>query len=154
VISDGSRPSTCAVGPAVVLLAVAPFLIARFLWHPVAAGGLGGLGLSGAGCPLLEHVGVPCAGCGASRAIFHFVHGDASFLDYNWFWIGALLALVAYGVVLTARSLRGRPLQGAWLRRTVGLVRAEPWLAGAFTLAFVAAPWAVAMLNIAALRGS
>ena len=70
--------------------------------------------------------------------------------------IGATTAVfsVVYGILLTARSLRGRPLQGAWLRRIVGLVRAEPWLAGAFALAFVAAPWTVAMLNVAALRGS
>ena len=141
-----------AVGPAVALLGLAPFLVARFLWHPAAAGGVHGLGLNG-GCPLLEYVGVPCAGCGASRALFHFVHGDSSFLHYNWFWLVALLALVAYGLVLTARNLRGRPLQGPRLRRAVAVLRAQPWLAGVFTLAFLALPWTVAMLNVASLRG-
>ena len=52
-----------------------------------------------------------------------------------------------------ARSLRGLPLLGRRLRRTAELVRAEPWLAAVITLVFVAVPWAVAMLNIAALRG-
>jgi hypothetical protein len=153
VTTGGPGRRLAAVGPAVALLGLAPFLVARFLWQPAAGGGLHGFGLND-GCPLLEHVGVPCAGCGASRAIFHFVHGDWSFLHYNWFWVVALLALIAYGGVLTVRSLRGRPLQGARLRRTVGLVRAEPWLSGALTLAFVAVPWAVAMLNLASLRGS
>ena len=141
-----------AVGPAVTLLGLAPFFAARFLWHPAAGGGVHGLGLNG-GCPLLEHVGVPCAGCGASRALFHFVHGDSSFLDYNWFWVAAFLALLAYGVVLTARNLRGRPLQGRRLERAVALVRAQPWLAGVFTLAFLAVPWTVALLNLDSLRG-
>ena len=150
--SGRSVPGTAAVGPAVVVFGLTPFLVARFLWHPVAGGGLEGLGLNG-GCPLLEHAGVPCAGCGASRALYHFVHGHSSFLHYNWFWVGAMLALVAYGVLLTARNRSGHSLQGAWMSRTVALVRADPWLAGVFTLAFIAVPWTVAMLNLAALRG-
>jgi hypothetical protein len=133
-------------------LGLTPFLVARFLWHPATGGGVEGFGLNG-GCPLLEHAGVPCAGCGASRALYHFVHGHSSFLHYNWFWVGALLALVAYGVVLTVRSLSGRRLQGARMSRSVALVRAEPWLAGVFTLALIAVPWTVAMLNLSALRG-
>jgi Protein of unknown function (DUF2752) len=136
----------------VALLGVAPFLAARFLWHPGAGGGVHGFGLNG-GCPLLEHTGVPCAACGASRALYRFVHGDASFLQYNWFWVAAMLSLVAYGLMLTARNLRGRPLRGPRMSRTVALVRADPWLAGVLTLAFVAVPWTVAMLNLAALRG-
>ncbi len=142
-----------AVGPAVALLGLAPFLVARFLWQPAAGGGVHGFGLGG-GCLLLDHTGVPCAGCGASRALFHFVHGDSSFLHYNWFWVCALLALTAYGLVLSGRGQRGRPLQGPRLQRTVALVRAEPWLAGVFALAFLALPWTVALLNVAALRGS
>jgi hypothetical protein len=150
-----SRPAgsgTAAVGPAVVLLGLAPFLVARFLWHPAGGGGVDGVAL-GESCPLLEHVGVPCAGCGASRALFHFVNGDASFVDYNWFWVLAFLALAGYGLALTARALRGRPLQGPRLRQTVEVVTVRPWVAGVFTLAFLSLAWAVAMLNIASVRG-
>lgn len=130
-----------------------PFLVARFLWRPAAGGGVEGFGLSG-GCPLLEHTGVPCASCGATRALFHVVHGDASFLHYNPFWIVVLLGLVVYGLVLTARSLRGRPLEGAWLRGTAALFSARPWLALPATIAFVAIPWGVAVLNIGSLGAS
>lgn len=152
-MSEASGVRAAAVGPAVALLGVAPLFVARFLWHPAAAGGVDGVGLDGS-CPLLEHVGVPCAGCGASRALFHFAHGDASFLDYNWFWIAALLALVAWGGVLTLRAIRGRPLLGPRLGRAVAAVRAQPALAGVFTVAFLALAWTVAMLNVGSLRGS
>jgi hypothetical protein len=96
---------------------------------------------------------VPCASCGATRALFHFVHGDASFLHYNPFWVVVLLALVVYGLVLTARSLRGRALEGAWLRRTAAVLSARPWLAAPATIAFVAIPWGVAAVNLGWVQG-
>jgi Protein of unknown function (DUF2752) len=149
---DAPGPRAAVVGTAVALLGIAPLVVARFLWHPAAGGGVDGFGLSGS-CQLLENTGIPCAGCGASRAVFHFVHGDSAFLDYNWFWVGALLALLAWGIALTLRGLRGRPLLGPRLRWLVQTVAARPALAGVFTVAFLAVPWTVALLNVGALRG-
>jgi hypothetical protein len=148
----GSALLARSVGPLVALAGLAPFLVAWLLWRPTAEGGLSGFGLSGS-CQLLEHTGIPCAGCGASRAIFHFAHGDSAFVDYNWFWVGALLALLVWGGVLTMRGLRGGPLLGRRLRWLVQTVAARPALAGVFTVAFLAVPWSVALVNLDALRG-
>jgi hypothetical protein len=140
-----------AVGPLVALLGLTPFLAAGLLWHPAAGGGVKGPGLSGH-CLLLDHTGCPCAGCGACRAIYRFVHGDSSFVQYNWFWVVLFLALVGYGSVLSLRGWRDRPLLGPRIRRTVARVGAKPSLAGAAALALVALPWAVAMLNLGSIR--
>jgi hypothetical protein len=140
------------VGPGLALLGLAPFLVARLLWEPAAHGHVEGFGLSGT-CSLLETTGVPCAGCGASRAFFHFVHGDSSFLSYNPFWVAAFLAAIGYGIVLTVRSVRGRPLQGPAMRSTVAALSARPWVVAPVTLAVLAVPWTVALLNVSSIRG-
>ena len=144
-MSGASGVRAAAVGPAVALLGVAPLFVARFLWHTAAAGGVDGVGLDGS-CPLLEHVGVPCAGCGASRALFHFAHGDTSFLDYNWFWIVAGVVALYYGVVVIARGLAGRPAPLASFTRQPRVL-----VTGAVIVA--AAAWLVALTNIGAIRG-
>jgi hypothetical protein len=141
------RPAFRALtGPAIVLLAATPFLLAAFAWS-AQGGELAGVGLFGA-CPMLELSGIPCAGCGGSRAFYYLVHGDAAALDYNWFWPLATLALLGYGVVLTVRAARGQELFGQAARGLAERFATAPWRTGALTAAVFVIPWLIAIFNL------
>jgi hypothetical protein len=115
-------------------------------------GHLAGSGLSGE-CPLLAATGIPCAGCGASRAFYFLTHGDGAFLDYNWVWPVLALAALGYGVLLTWRAGRGHAPLGAWARATVDLYARRPLAGGVGTAALILIPWAAALVNLEAIRG-
>ncbi len=61
--------------------------------------GLRFAGLQGWRCPILAATGVPCPGCGLTRAMIEFVHGDfaQSFQTHAFapIFILALLAIIA-----------------------------------------------------------
>jgi hypothetical protein len=145
------RPAFRAlIGPAIVVLAVIPFVLAAFVWSAQGEE-LAGLGLLGA-CPMLELSGIPCAGCGGSRAFYYLVHGDAAALDYNWFWPLATLALLGYGVVLTVRAARGDELFGPAVRGLAERFAAAPWRTGGLTAAVFAIPWLIAIFNLESIN--
>jgi hypothetical protein len=135
----------------VALAGVAPFLIAGFLWHH-DDGDLSGLGLLGP-CPLLEATGVPCAGCGASRAFYLVTHGEASFTDYNWFWPFFAAAAVLLGIAALGRALRARDPLSARQQRLLDRYRRTPVRMALATGAVFLVPWAVALANADAIRG-
>jgi hypothetical protein len=138
-----------------VLLAAgaAPLVLAGTAWHVKEHGGLEGSGLTGE-CPLLSSTGIPCAGCGASRAFYFLTHGDGAFLDYNWVWPLLALAAIGYGLVLTWRAFRGRALLARRARAAVDVYMRRPVAAGVATAALVVIPWAVALVNLETIRGA
>ena len=129
---------------------LAPFLAAGLAWH-ADGGEIEGAGLIG-GCPMLETFGIPCIGCGGARAFFHATHGDSSFLDFNWFWLIAAVAAIAYGAVLVWRALSGRDVFGPRARSLRNLYATRPAMMAFATLAFFMLPWAVAFANLDSIR--
>ena len=132
-----------------MLVAATPFLLAAFAWTE-QGGELSGSGLLGR-CPMLELTGLPCAGCGGSRAYFHLIHGNAAVFDYNWFWPLATLALFGYGAILTMRAARGRDLFGRLAQGAVRRFAEAPWRTGAATAAVFAVPWIIAFINLSTI---
>jgi hypothetical protein len=103
---------------------------------------------------MLDLTGLPCAGCGGSRAFYHLMHGDLEFLDYNWFWPLAALVLLAYGGLVTVRTLRGTEPFGAFARELASRFTRMPWRMGALTAALFAVPWLIAFLNLGTIDAS
>jgi hypothetical protein len=91
-------------------------------------------------CPFLAVTGVPCPFCGATRAFAFATSGDATFLDFNAFWVFAAAGLVLLGlsVIFTRFSLKG-----FWSRRDNLAV----WLVAIVILA----GWVCAIANRAAI---
>ncbi|HEX6116561.1 MAG TPA: DUF2752 domain-containing protein [Solirubrobacterales bacterium] len=139
-------------GIAVSLCGAAPFLLAAFAWQR-DGGELSGAGLIG-GCPMLEVVGIPCASCGAARAFFHLTHGDAAFLEFNWFWPIAALLAAGYGAVLLARAALGADPFGPWARGIARRYATQPARMAAATLAVLLVPWVIALANADAIRSA
>ena len=84
-------------------------------WATLGAAGLHfGLiaaGLPGWGCPFRHTLGIPCPGCGLSRAVHALWHGDwSTSLNYHAF---ALPVLVFLLLIISASLLPGVPR--SWL---------------------------------------
>ena len=139
-----------APGLAVAFVGLAPLLIAGLAWHR-HEGEIEGAGLIGS-CPMLEMTGLPCIGCGGARAFFHFTHGDAAFLDYNWLWPVVALVAIGYGAVLVTRAARGREPFGPRARLLAQRFATQPVKMAAATLAILLLPWVVALTNLDAIR--
>lgn len=81
-------------------------------------------------CPLLHLTGIPCAGCGMTRALFAFFHGNivAAFRCHPLFvlpllaWLGLL-----WGALLLIRN-RPLPQPRRWWRWTAGGIAAVIFL--------------------------
>ncbi len=149
-VLNGRFPVNTLAGPALVGVGLAPFLIASLAWH-LRDGELEGAGL--VGCPLREATGIPCAGCGASRAFYFASRGDSSLWSYNWVWPLVAVGVVIYGLVLIWRSLAGHALLGAWALSLRAAYAGRPRLMISLTLGVLLAPWAVALANLDAIRG-
>jgi hypothetical protein len=121
----------------------APLVAARVLWP--APPGDGPWALK---CPLLHETGVPCPGCGATRAFVYFMHGDEGFLRYNWAWLVIWAALLAWVALLVARTLRGAPLAGGRIRSMGAFLERSRAAAIALPFAVLAVPWLVALANV------
>jgi hypothetical protein len=147
----GGGPRRLLPGLAIVAGGLAPFLVAGLAWQR-AEGEISGVGLMG-GCPMLETLGIPCVGCGGARSFFHLTHGDAAFLDFNWFWPLAAMVAIAYGVVLLTRAARGREVFGPRARSLRNLYATRPAVMALATLAFFALPWLVAFGNLDSIKG-
>jgi Protein of unknown function (DUF2752) len=145
------RITRFAPGAALLAAGAAPLVLAGTAWHLNGHGGLDGSGLTGE-CPLLESTGIPCAGCGASRAFYFLTHGDGAFLDYNWVWPLVAVAAIAYGLLLTWRAWRRRPLLARRARAGMELYMRRPVVSGVATSGLLLIPWAVALLNVEAIR--
>lgn len=92
---------------------LSPMLASRTLAVWLCLGGVGQLVLTRLGitvlpCPLLHSVGVPCPGCGGTRACEALLHGDwASWLRLHVFAPFFLLAIVLFlGAAFLPRRLR------------------------------------------------
>lgn len=95
-----------------------------------------------AACWLSALTGLPCAGCGMTRAVVLALHGDAAASIHAHPFAIPLLLLAAIQVGLRGASLAGRG--GAWLPRAD-----RAWIA-AFTLFLVVlVAWWVARLAVA-----
>ncbi len=104
-------------------------------------------------CPMLEATGVPCPGCGATRAFVHFVNGDfAGALHYNWSWLVLWLALAGWALVMVFRAVRGRPAIGPVAREAGALLRTRPWAAAAVPIAILLPAWSIALANLGYIR--
>lgn len=81
----------------------------------VAHFGLRFAGLSGWNCPVLAATGVPCPGCGLTRAIIELVHGDfiQSFQTHAFAPI-FLLAFIVIGVTMILPETQRRNVL-AWI---------------------------------------
>ncbi|WP_224369326.1 DUF2752 domain-containing protein [Hyalangium versicolor] len=92
-------------------------------------------------CPLMQALGIPCPGCGLSRAMASLLHGDwAAALAQHAFapLVLASLALI-FGMALLPESIRQRGVAGvARFERRTGLV--------ALLLLALVAYWLVRML--------
>lgn len=76
-----------------VLLGCLPFALGR-LSYSVEIDSLSGPGDQ---CVARAVAGIPCPLCGGSRAFSLFLSGNASFLNYNFFWVLLALALIGTG---------------------------------------------------------
>ena len=149
-LPNGRFPGNTLAGPALVGGGLAPFLLASLAWH-LQEGELQGAGLIG--CPLREATGIPCAGCGASRAFYFASRGDSSLWSYNWVWPFVAVGVIAYGLVLVWRSLAGHALLGARALSLGAAYARRPRLMISVTLGVLLVPWAVAVVNLEAIRG-
>lgn len=91
-------------------------------WMIVGAAGLQaglvGLGLPGWSCPILHVTGLPCPGCGLSRAIVLLLHGDwHTSLELHAF---APVFILGLTLIFGAAVLPQR--QQSWLIRQLELV--------------------------------
>lgn len=88
-------------------------------------------------CPLRRVAGVPCAGCGLTRALEGLLHGD---LHYAWALNpGAFLAVLvggALGLEWLRQTLRGEEWLAPWWRRQ-RLLRYAGYLCLALSLSLV-----------------
>jgi hypothetical protein len=132
-------------GPVLTGAGLAPFLLAAFAWH-IQDGELEGGGLGA--CPLREATGIPCAGCGASRAFYFAVRGDTSMWSYNWVWPMVALLATVYGLLLTSRSLRRRAIAGPTASAVLSAYRYRPAPMVAVTLGLLLVPWVIALTSL------
>jgi len=97
---------------------------------PFAVGAL--LPAEGAGflppCPFRTLTGLPCAMCGGTRAFTHIARGDATFLNYNAFWVLVAVAMIVAGVVVL---IKRRPFTDALTRTPARAVATIALLGGA-----------------------
>jgi hypothetical protein len=98
--------------PVVLGLAGVVFLQGMSVWY----------GLSGWPCPILHGLGIPCPGCGLSRAIFALAEGDWSrAMTLHAFAPVVLLAIVLIvggGILPKGRRLALAEVVAAFERRT------------------------------------
>src|SRR4051812_1130252 len=82
--------------------------------HRVAFRGLAGFPLPPA-CFSRTWLGVKCPGCGLTRSLIHFVHGDwaASYHDHRLGWLMAAAILIQFPYRLASLRRPGRPLVGS-----------------------------------------
>ena len=126
-------------------LLLAPLLVAHLLSPSIAD--------QPGGCPLLQATGVPCPACGATRAFVLLVHGDGDgALRFNWTWIVIWAVAVIALAAAAWRSATGRRAAPAWLRGAGRWLQRHPLAVAALPLVILAAPWAVAIANIDAIR--
>ncbi len=80
------------------------------------------LGIPGWPCPILQSLGIPCPGCGLTRATFLLLHGDLrASLRYHAFAPIFLLGLTVIGAAALLPDNTRRPFIEkliAWERRT------------------------------------
>lgn len=88
-------------------------------------------------CPFRALTGLPCPGCGATRAVVLFAHGDPRFMHYNPFWVLVLIAAAVCGAVMLVGRLRGSP-------RRIDMDRL-PWRSA--LVVSIACAWGVALIN-------
>jgi hypothetical protein len=104
-------------------------------------------------CPVLHATGVPCPGCGATRAFVHLANGDfGGALHYNWAWPALWLALAGWALVMVLRAARGRPAVGSVAGHVGALVRTRPWAAAAAPIAILLPAWLIALANLGYIR--
>lgn len=106
------RPARAGVPEVYALLALASFLVARFLpvldvHYP---------------CPFRSLTGIPCATCGMTHAFVHLAHGRVA-EALAWSPLGACLAAGAWAFVLAdvVRVVAGWPLPRVSLRQARAL---------------------------------
>ena len=103
-------------------------------------------------CPFRQATGLPCPGCGATRAFFHFANGDWNFVHYNWMWPLVWVVALGWGALLVWRGVRREPLAGprvtSWYERfsaSWGVAIASPFVV-------LLPAWLVALSNIHYIR--
>jgi Protein of unknown function (DUF2752) len=100
-------------------------------------------------CPMLEATGVPCPGCGATRAFVHLANGDVGgALHYNWAWPALWLALAGWALVMLVRTARGQPAIGSVVGRVGELLRTRAWAAAAAAAVILVPTWLIALANL------
>ena len=108
-----------------------------FGWAALAAGalhfGLISAELPGWSCPFHHTLGIPCPGCGLSRAVMALWHGDiGTSLNYHAFAVPALLFV---GLLIVTSLLPSQPRD--WLTtQTAHLEQRWPVMAIAMALLF------------------
>ena len=138
------RTPVLLAGAAAALLAL-PALVARLLDPSIADGP--------SICPFLHATGVPCPACGATRAFVLLVHGDGDgALRFNWTWIVIWAVAVIALAAAAWRSATGRRAAPSWLRGAGRWLQRHPLAVAALPFVILAAPWAVAIANIDAIR--
>jgi hypothetical protein len=84
------------------------------------------------GCPFRLATGLPCPGCGLTRAWVYLAHGDlGDALRANPFGLVTMAASVALIAAVLVAAVRGRPAPStaSWLRSKPALAVAGAWLA-------------------------
>jgi len=93
---------------------VAAILVAASPWAPALAAGL-------PGCPLFLLTGIPCLGCGTTRAALALARFDPlTAFALNPLAAAAWIALVGGGLAAGAAALSGRPVREPSGRLSLG----------------------------------
>lgn len=133
-----------AVGLRLILLGSTPFVLGRTV----------GMSASRATwrCPFLRFTGVPCPGCGGTRAFALFARHDSRWRDYNSVLVHYAGLTLAAGVAVECMpdKLRTTVERGG---STLARECSSPWKRGAALSLLVAPAWLCAIRK-PAIRGT